>query len=49
MEEKALGDFIESIRLKAEARAIKLFLALPEMMVENLEEELRDGPGSIED
>lgn len=49
MEEKGLGDFIEGLRLKSEARAIKLFLALPEMMVENLEEEMRDARGSAEE
>lgn len=40
MEEKELGDFIEGVRLKAEARAIKLFLTLPETIIEQLKEEL---------
>jgi hypothetical protein len=34
--------------LKAEARAIKLFLTLPETIVENLEEDLSDAVGSDE-
>jgi hypothetical protein len=40
MEEKELGDFIEGVRLKAEARAIKLFVALPETIVEQMREDL---------
>jgi hypothetical protein len=39
-EERELGDFIEVLRLKAEARAIKLFITLPETVVEQLKEEL---------
>lgn len=40
MEEKGLEDMLESIRLKAEARAIKLFVALPDTIIEGLKEDL---------
>lgn len=40
MEEKGLEDMLESIRLKAEARAIKLFVSLPETIIEQLREDL---------
>lgn len=40
MEEKGLEDLLESVRLKAETRAIKLFLTLPDNIIEGLKEEL---------
>jgi hypothetical protein len=40
MEEKELGDFIELIRLRAEARAIRLFLGLPGTIIDQIKEDL---------
>jgi hypothetical protein len=45
MEEKGLEDMLESIRLKAESRAIKLFVSLPENIIEQMKEDL----GYVED
>jgi|OpeIllAssembly_1097287.scaffolds.fasta_scaffold05178_3 hypothetical protein len=40
MEEKGLEDFMEVVRLKAEARAIKLFVSLPGTIMDQLREDL---------
>lgn len=44
-EERGLEDFIEVIRLKAEANMIKLFLELPTVIINGLKEDL----GYVED
>jgi hypothetical protein len=40
MEEKGLEDIFEGVRLKAECRALKLFISLPETIIEQLREDL---------
>ena len=40
MEEKGLEDVFEGVRLKAECRALKLFISLPETIIEQLREDL---------
>jgi hypothetical protein len=40
LEEKGLEDIFEGIRLKAECRALKLFVSLPETIIEQLREDL---------
>lgn len=40
MEESSLEDVFESVRLKAEIRAFKLWLELPKILINDLREEL---------
>jgi hypothetical protein len=39
-EEEKLEDFIELVRLKAEAKAIRLFAGLPETIIAGIKEDL---------
>jgi len=46
-EEQDWGDLLEGVRLKAEIRAIRLWLVMPESIVEQMKEEL--GYAAVED
>jgi len=40
LEEKGLEDLLEVVRLKAEIRAFKLWIAMPDALIDGLKEEL---------
>lgn len=48
-DEEEVKDFIELLRLKSERKAIKLCLALPQTIIDNIEADIKDARDDIEE